>query len=79
MQTKGMPIQVSWVSTVTVAAVCAVLSTLGDLAASVLKRQLEIKDYGTIMPGHGGLTDRFDSVLFVVPMFYAFVHLFTIL
>ncbi len=59
--------------------VCAPISVVGDLTFSVIKREKGIKDYGKIMPGHGGLTDRFDSVLFVVPMFYVFVHLFTIL
>ena len=44
-----------------------VFSILGDLSASVLKRQYGVKDYGSIMPGHGGIMDRFDSVLFVLP------------
>ena len=55
--------------------VCAVIGTLGDLSASMIKRQVGIKDYGNIMPGHGGIMDRFDSVLFVLPVFYAFVVL----
>jgi len=46
---------------------CSLLGLLGDLSASLLKRQCNIKDYGNIMPGHGGVLDRFDSVLFVVP------------
>jgi len=74
MQTKGIAFHVSWISTVVIAAVIAVLSTLGDLVASVLKRQLGLKDYGTIMPGHGGLLDRFDSVLLVLPFFCAYVQ-----
>ena len=49
---------------------CAAVSVVGDLTFSVIKREKGIKDYGKIMPGHGGLTDRFDSVLFVVPIFY---------
>lgn len=53
-------------------AVCAVIGTIGDLSASMVKRQIGFKDYGKIMPGHGGLMDRFDSVLFVLPTFYAF-------
>lgn len=47
--------------------ICALLGLLGDLSASLLKRQTGIKDYGNIMPGHGGVMDRFDSVLFVAP------------
>lgn len=48
--------------------VCSVLGILGDLFASAVKRQCEIKDYGRIFPGHGGILDRFDSVLFIVPV-----------
>lgn len=55
--------------------VCAVIGTIGDLSASMVKRQIGFKDYGKIMPGHGGLMDRFDSVLFVLPTFYAFIKL----
>lgn len=55
--------------------VCAVIGTVGDLSASMVKRQIGFKDYGKIMPGHGGLMDRFDSVLFVLPTFYAFIEI----
>ncbi|MCI2046192.1 MAG: phosphatidate cytidylyltransferase [Faecalibacterium sp.] len=47
--------------------VAAVLGIYGDLFASVVKRQCGIKDYGTIFPGHGGVMDRFDSVMFIAP------------
>lgn len=56
-------------------AVCGVVGTLGDLTASMIKRETGIKDYGKIMPGHGGMMDRFDSVLFVMPTFYGFIRL----
>ncbi|MDE6834404.1 MAG: phosphatidate cytidylyltransferase [Ruminococcus sp.] len=59
--------------------VCAVIGTLGDLSASMVKRQIGFKDYGNIMPGHGGLMDRFDSVLFVLPTFYAFIAVIRII
>ncbi|NLT08745.1 MAG: phosphatidate cytidylyltransferase [Ruminococcus sp.] len=55
--------------------VCAVIGTVGDLSASMVKRQIGFKDYGKIMPGHGGLMDRFDSVLFVLPTFYMLIVL----
>ena len=47
------------------------LSALGDLAASALKRHCGVKDFGKIFPGHGGMMDRFDSVVFVAPFVYA--------
>lgn len=57
----------------------SVLGIAGDLFASVIKRQCGIKDYGTIFPGHGGIMDRFDSVLFIAPLIAmvvtALVHL----
>ncbi len=48
-------------------AVCSIISMVGDLSFSVVKRTYGIKDYGNIMPGHGGVLDRFDSFLFVTP------------
>ena len=45
----------------------SLLGIVGDLFASVIKRQCGIKDYGTIFPGHGGILDRFDSVMFIAP------------
>ena len=52
---------------------CALVGLVGDLSASLIKRQTGIKDYGNIMPGHGGVMDRFDSVILVAPfMYYVF-------
>lgn len=48
----------------------ALVSMVGDLAASAIKRNYDIKDYGTLIPGHGGILDRFDSVIIVSPIVY---------
>lgn len=61
---------------VLISAVGAVISQIGDLAASAIKRNHEIKDYGKLIPGHGGVMDRFDSVIFTAPMVYLLVFLF---
>ena len=46
------------------------ISQIGDLAASAIKRYHNIKDYGKLIPGHGGILDRFDSVIFTAPIIY---------
>ena len=48
----------------------ALISMVGDLAASAIKRNQQIKDYGRLIPGHGGILDRFDSVIFTAPAIY---------
>ena len=53
-----------------ICAVGAVMSMVGDLAASAIKRNKGIKDYGKLIPGHGGIMDRFDSVIITAPMVY---------
>ena len=57
----------------------AVISMLGDLAASAIKRNHGIKDYGTLIPGHGGVLDRFDSMLFVAPVVVIILDLFKVI
>ena len=55
----------------------ALISMVGDLAASAIKRNQGIKDYGKLIPGHGGILDRFDSVIFTAPVIY-YLSLFLI-
>ncbi len=63
-------ITVNYLSALIIGIYCAIVSVLGDLVFSVIKRDCGIKDYGSIMPGHGGLLDRFDSVIFCAPFVY---------
>lgn len=60
---------IAW-SMALICGVGAVMSMVGDLAASAIKRDHEIKDYGKLIPGHGGIMDRFDSVIVTAPMTY---------
>lgn len=65
--------------TIVITVICmvgAVMSQVGDLAASAIKRNHEIKDYGKLIPGHGGIMDRFDSVIVTAPMIYFLMVLF---
>ena len=52
------------------ARLAAIAAPLGDLCESLLKRDLDVKDMGTILPGHGGFLDRFDGLLFALPTVY---------
>ncbi len=62
---------------IVIAIIVSVLGTIGDLLESKLKRRTGVKDSGSIMPGHGGILDRFDSLIFCIPFVYVYLCLFS--
>ena len=78
MHSKGYEFSTNYVWTGIVGLITSLLSMVGDLSASLIKRQNNIKDFGKIMPGHGGVLDRFDSVLVVAPFMALAFKYFTI-
>ena len=58
-----------------IAGTITVFGTIGDLAESLLKRKAGVKDSGNLLPGHGGILDRVDSILFVSPIVFVFILL----
>lgn len=75
----GITVEVHYIRIGLLGAVFSVISMLGDLSASLVKRQCGVKDFGAIFPGHGGVMDRFDSVLFVAPCMYVALQLVTLI
>jgi len=66
------PVDIEFHHFAIISLLCGIISQIGDLAASSIKRFCRVKDFGNLLPGHGGLLDRFDSVLFTVPVIYAY-------
>lgn len=65
----------TWIAFALIGAVSSVISQIGDLTASAIKRNHDIKDYGHLIPGHGGILDRFDSIIFTAPIVYYLITL----
>jgi phosphatidate cytidylyltransferase len=68
-------VTVNYIALILLAIVISVISQCGDLIASYVKRERGIKDYGSIFPGHGGMMDRFDSIIAVAPVILGIILL----
>ena len=79
LNSKSIEVEINYLVLALLGIICSILGMVGDLSASLLKRQCDIKDYGNIMPGHGGVLDRFDSVLFIAPFMASVFSVFTII
>ena len=79
ISTLGYTITVDYLLLSIAALFSAAAAILGDLSASLIKRECNIKDFGNILPGHGGVMDRFDSIMFVAPLLFIFQQIFSII
>ncbi len=68
-------VSINYIGFALMALVLSCLAQIGDLSFSVIKREYNIKDYGVLFPGHGGILDRFDSVIFTVPAAYILIRI----
>lgn len=76
---KNIGHDVNFLNLLILSVLCAIVAQLGDLSASVMKRSFQVKDFGNIIPGHGGIVDRVDSLMFVAPLVYYFITFFPVL
>jgi phosphatidate cytidylyltransferase len=73
---KSTGIGFDWVHYLVIGITGGLMAQMGDLSASLIKRAAGVKDFGNIIPGHGGILDRFDSILFTAPIVYYYMKLF---
>ena len=73
---SGLMSLMEWLS---IASIIVVTGTLGDLVESLFKRSIEIKDSGSLIPGHGGFLDRFDGLLLSMPFIVTFIKFYALL
>ena len=72
----GWQMEVHYLALAIYGLVGALVTEIGDLSFSLIKRECGIKDYGKLLPGHGGMMDRFDSMVFCAPVIMLFYHCF---
>ncbi len=72
-------VKINFITLILIIFLGTIFSILGDLVASVIKRQYNVKDFGSIMPGHGGFLDRFDSLMFVFAISYPIISAYPII
>jgi phosphatidate cytidylyltransferase len=68
-------VQYSYINISIISLILNLVGQVGDFAASTIKRYVEIKDYGNLIPGHGGMLDRIDSIMFIAPFAYMLLNL----
>ncbi|MCC8043727.1 MAG: phosphatidate cytidylyltransferase [Oscillospiraceae bacterium] len=78
MAARGVMFTVNYPLLIIAVLVCAVIAIVGDLSASLIKRENELKNFGNLMPGHGGIVDRFDSVYFILPFLLIIFSVFDV-
>ena len=71
-------IEINYITLIIASILCSGAAIIGDLSASLIKRECHIKDFGNIMPGHGGVLDRFDSLMFVAPLMFILLPMFPV-
>ena len=67
-------VEINWLLVLVYSICGTVIAQIGDLSFSYIKRSYGIKDFGKVLPGHGGFLDRLDSLIFIVPMFYMLMN-----